>query len=150
MHADTHSLYQSQGFCQRMCQRYQSYFSVGQSRGSQIPAEVALCRRGVEFVVKRPVTCAAALACSHFFYFQSKPLCASVRLCLCGGLCVRYLVKEHRSLRQCRGLWQRKQIFVPLPPTGNCSYTHRTPLSSHMLTHTQTPTGSVIMLYGSI
>lgn len=88
------------------------------------------------------------------FSILSANLCVYLyeRLCLWGRLCVRCFIKEHRSLRQCRGLWQRKQIFVPLPPTGNCSYTHRTPFSSRMLMHTDTYTltGSVITLYRSI
>lgn len=42
MHVNTHSLYQRPGFCQRMCQRYQSYFSPGQFSRSQIRAKVVV------------------------------------------------------------------------------------------------------------
>ena len=156
VHVDTHSLYQSQGFCQRMCQHYQSYFSPGQSSRSQIREKgcgvqtcvcvcVCLCVC-VRLWAKVSVTCAVGLACSHFFSIFRANLCKCV--CVCSFLCVRRFIKEHRSLRQCEGLWQRKQIFVPLPPTGNGSYTHRTPLSYHTLTHTHTDTlrGSVTML----
>lgn len=80
MQVDTHSLYQSQSFCQPMCQHYQSYFSPRQSSRSQIRVKVAVCVYACTdvcvcvLVAKVPVTCALALACSHFFYFQSKPL----------------------------------------------------------------------------
>lgn len=76
---------------------------------------------------------------SHFFYFQSKPLWVYLYMRL---RCFMKNERKHRPSRQCGGLCERKQIFVPLPATGNCSYTHRTPFSSHThaLTHRLTQT----------
>lgn len=144
MHADTHSLYQSQGFCQCRCQHYQTYFSPVQFSRSQIRAKVMYVYAHAQtcvcvFVVIAAVTCAIALARSPPFLFSEQTfVCLYLYyVCTCVRFCACCCIEEHRSLRQCRGLWQRKQIFVPLPPTGKGSYTHNTPLWSHMhtLTH---------------
>lgn len=114
MHADTHSLYQSQGFCQHMCQHYQSYFSHWQSSRSQIPAKVLVCRRA--FVSKVPVTCTTALACTHFFYFRCKPLCVSVRTIASVGssLCALLHKRTQKPQTMQRAL-AKETDFCPTP-----------------------------------
>lgn len=132
-----------------MCQHYQSYFSHGQFSRSQIRARVAVCMR-LRASTYTPCPCMLPL-----FLFSEQTFVCLYLYCVCVRVfvfCACCCIKEHRSLRQCRGLWQRKQIFVPLPPTGNSSYTHSTLLWSHKHTHTHIDTHivSVIMQYRSI
>lgn len=167
MHKHTHSLQNTHFACMQTHTRYitaKAFVSICVSTIKAISAtdNPAGCWYRQSFLVCRRACICGKSACDLYycpcvhplFSILSANLCEYLceRLCLWVRLCVRCFIKEHRSPRQCRGLWQRKQIFVPLPPTGNCSYTHRTPLSSRMLMHTgtYTLTGSVITLYRTI
>lgn len=125
----THTHYISAEAFVGVCVSTIKAISAGQLCRSQIRAKVAVCMHRC-----RRVTCVLLpLRAPTFSIFRANlRKCVSLRVCV--RLCVRGFMKEHRSLGQCGGLWQRKPIFVPLPPTGKGSYSHRTPLSSH--THT--------------
>lgn len=151
MHADTHVLYQSQGFCQRMCQHSHSYFSPGQSSRSQIQAEVVMCGRVCVCCQRARVTC--ALVCSHFFYFQSRSF-----VCACAFVSARpslwvLLHKRPQKPQTMRRASAQETDFCPTPTNRKLLLHPPHPaFVSHADTHTHThrTTGSVIMLYSGV
>lgn len=137
MHVDTHSLYQSQGFCQRMCQRYQSYFSHRQFSRSQIRAKVEVCICHVHTsmcvcVSKSDLYCCP---CVLPLFLFSRQTIVSVYLYMSRPVVCRLLHKGTQKLQTmqwalaeetdfCPTPTNRKQLLHPPHPTF-VSHTHR-------------------------
>lgn len=105
-----------------MCQHYRSYFSLGTiPTGRRYQRRFAARPRLCVFVAKPPVTPQCYWPCVlplFLFYFQRKPLCESLRMCVCVSVPSFLCASPHKRTQK-PGTMQRalaeETDFCPTP-----------------------------------